>query len=130
LRSEFGNDDMYFEGDRRAVTQVIFNVLSNAVKYTQRGGEVAISTSSEDCAVNFRATDTGIGIDAEIIDRITEPFLRGHVDPLTTRDGIGLGLSIVSSLVRAHNGELVIESEPGEGTTVVISFPKWQKNGH
>jgi len=110
--------------DERAMRQVFLNVLSNAVKFTEPGGHVSISSSlTETGDINVSVTDTGIGIAAEDIPRALQPFeqissslTRGHA-------GTGLGLPMVASLMHLHEGEVTIESEPGKGTTVRVTLP-------
>lgn len=110
--------------DRDRVAQVILNILDNAVKFTPEGGRISI-TASEDGGgfVVVRIADTGIGIPASEIPRLGERFYR--VDKTRSRElgGIGLGLSIVKHLMKAHQGRVEIESSPGKGTTVFLYFP-------
>ncbi|MEQ8665961.1 MAG: ATP-binding protein [Rhodospirillales bacterium] len=109
--------------DRRSVTQILINLLNNAVKYTQKGGHVQLSVSTTDRAHRFIIRDTGSGIPADILPSITEPFIRAHEDPEVSIEGTGLGLSITKELLNAHNGKLEIESELGIGTTVTVEIP-------
>jgi len=110
--------------DRDRVAQVILNILDNAVKFTPEGGKVSI-TAFEDGGgyVVVRIADTGIGIPASEIPRLGERFYR--VDKTRSRElgGIGLGLSIVKHLMKAHQGRVEIESSPGKSTTVSLYFP-------
>jgi PAS domain S-box-containing protein len=109
--------------DRRAVKQILLNLLSNAVKFNKPNGSITVSAELEGREIVIRVTDTGFGIPADDIDTITEPFIRGRVDPLLTQPGTGLGLSIVSSLIDLHRGRLIVESEEGVGTTVTVVLP-------
>jgi signal transduction histidine kinase len=111
-------------GDRRALKQILINVVSNAVKYTPAGGSIAIRAEAEPAAVAIAVADTGTGIRPEDLSRVTEPFYRaGDVYTSGAAGGAGLGLSIASGLVEAHGGSLAIASKFGEGTTVTLRFP-------
>ena len=110
--------------DRDRLSQILINVVDNAVKYTPPGGHVTVSAGmGEDGHVAVAVADTGVGIPAADLPRITERFYR--VDKARSRDlgGTGLGLAIVKHLVIAHGGELRIDSRPGEGTTVAFTLP-------
>lgn len=109
--------------DKRAVKQILINLLSNAAKFTQAGGQVSLTATALHGYHVFRVRDTGKGISREKLQHITEPFIKGESDPHKTQDGTGLGLAIVKSLVDLHDGKLMIESEPGNGTTVSVILP-------
>jgi PAS domain S-box-containing protein len=111
------------EVDRRAIKQILLNLLSNAIKFTPRGGKVVLSATASKHAITIKIRDTGIGIPREKIETLTDPFVRGESDPYKSQDGTGLGLAIVESLINLHDGDLTIESEVGEGTTVTVSLP-------
>lgn len=110
--------------DARCFRQILLNVLSNAVKFTPNHGEIVISTVlSGDERVRISISDNGIGIAPENLKMILEPF--GQVAHSDTRNhgGVGLGLSIVKSLVEQHEGTMTVQSELDEGTTVEITIP-------
>jgi len=109
--------------DRRAIKQILFNLLTNAVKYTPAGGELRVAASMRDGAHVFEIRDSGIGIPPERMPNLTEPFVRTETDPHLPQEGSGLGLAIVKSLVDLHHGELDIKSEVGVGTTVTVTLP-------
>lgn len=111
-------------GDERALKQIFFNLLTNSLKYSDSGDHVTAQAISSANEVIVKIVDTGIGIDESYLPTLTEPFVRGHDDSLTSHEGVGLGLSIVKSLVEAHNAQLHIESKKGEGTTVTVAFPR------
>jgi PAS domain S-box-containing protein len=113
--------------DRRSVRQIVTNLLSNAIKYNKVGGEVRVALTALDNGIEIKFTDTGIGIPADRMGAILEPFIQADNDPLRTSDGAGLGLSIVRSLVDAHRGTLTFESEVGQGTTVRVTLPLAEK---
>lgn len=110
--------------DARAVRQMITNLLSNSLKFTDPGGSVTISVTREsDDSVCIAVSDTGIGIDPDDIPLVLEPF--GQADRSLSRreGGTGLGLPLVKSLIELHGGALDIVSAPGEGTSVFLRFP-------
>jgi len=115
-------------GDSDRIEQVLVNLIDNAVKYTPPGGRVHVHTAAVGAeggppAVEVVVRDSGIGIPAHEIPRLTERFYR--VDKARSRElgGTGLGLAIVKHIVQAHRGTLRIESEVGKGTTVRVRFP-------
>ncbi len=110
-------------GDRGGVEAVFVNLISNAIKYTPKGGNVNVSLNREGKGVRFMITDTGVGIQSEDIDRIFEKFYRIKTEETRSVSGTGLGLSIVKGIVDAHNGVVHVESEVGEGTTFIVSLP-------
>lgn len=110
--------------DHRSLTQILVNLLNNAVKYTPQGGHVLLKVEADESAHTFTVRDTGIGIPPEKLPSITEPFTRAHDDPDLGIESTGLGLSITEELTTAHQGTLNIESEVGVGTTVSVRFPR------
>ena len=128
LNVELASDLEQVSADERAVFQIVLNLVSNALKFTNTGGiTVAVhqtrGPSEDGDSVRLTVTDTGIGIPADLMPTISAPFVQVHKDAMVSNEGTGLGLSIVSSLVKAHGGTLTIESTPGEGTTVTVTFP-------
>ena len=116
-------DETVVPADRRAVRQMLTNLLSNAVKFTLAEGQVTleIATRSQGLAVTVR--DSGVGIPAEDIDRITKPFERSDLGYARSQEGSGLGLSLTKSLIELHGGKLTIDSRLGQGTAVTLTFP-------
>jgi cell cycle sensor histidine kinase DivJ len=109
--------------DRRAVQQMLINLVSNAIKFTPAGGAVSIQASKSGPFVKLAVIDNGIGIAEQDLARIGEPFTQVHNDYTRQFDGAGLGLSLVKGLVSLHGGSMAIESAPGQGTTVTITLP-------
>jgi len=109
--------------DRRALKQIFLNILSNAIKFTPRNGRVVFRTTVSNGDHVFQIEDTGEGIPADKLSRVTTPFSRIEMEPHKTQEGTGLGLSIVKSLVELHDGELGIESIADKGTTVRVVLP-------
>lgn len=110
-------------GDPEAMTQVLDNLISNAIRYTQPGGRLVIRTNVQSPWAVLEVEDTGIGIPEVDLDRIFERFYR--VDKARSRDlgGTGLGLSIVKHLVLAMGGEITVRSREGEGTLFRVQLP-------
>ena len=110
--------------DEARFSQVVLNLLDNAVKYTPEGGGITIKAVPQDKTVRFDVADTGIGIPEQDLPRIFERFYR--VDKARSRDlgGTGLGLSIVKHIVLAHGGEVWASSQLGRGTTFSFTLPQ------
>ena len=109
--------------DSEAVSQILSNLLDNAIKYTPAGGRIAVGALPQGHFVELYVRDTGIGIPAEELPRLFERFYR--VDKARSRElgGTGLGLSIVKHLVAAHNGAARVESRAGQGSTFFFTLP-------
>lgn len=111
-------------GDVRAVKQVVLNLLSNAVKFSHAGGAVVISGGRDASGgVTFSVSDTGVGIAAEHLPRITEPFWQGDDSHTRRYEGTGLGLAISKRLMELHGGTIRVQSTKDVGTMVEIWFP-------
>jgi cell cycle sensor histidine kinase DivJ len=123
LGTEIAADAGELNADRRAVQQILINLASNAIKFTPDGGEVTIGARRIGSRLHFWVRDTGIGIAEENLANLGKPFTQIHNDYTRRFEGTGLGLSLVKGLVALHEGTMSIESAPGEGTTVSISFP-------
>ncbi len=109
--------------DPRAVKQILINLLSNSIKFTETGGVVEISAWLEDGAIVMSISDTGAGIPKDQLKAVLEPFVQIQSAWNAKHEGTGLGLPIVKSLVALHNGTFTLASEAGAGTTVTIRFP-------
>ena len=113
--------------DRRAVRQILLNLLSNAIKFTPPQGKIRIEARRNDQGgISLSVADSGIGIEAEDLDDVLQPFNQGSNAHRTVHQGTGLGLPIVKSLIEMHGGRLVMKSVRGVGTTVTVEFPKQQ----
>jgi cell cycle sensor histidine kinase DivJ len=110
-------------GDPRAFRQIVLNLVSNAIKFTDRGGTVTASAAIEGARLVLRVADTGVGIAVEDMKRIGDPFFQAGKTYQRRHEGTGLGLSIVKSLVALHGGEMNVQSRVGEGTTVAVALP-------
>jgi signal transduction histidine kinase len=124
LVSSVAEDAQTVQGDATRLRQILLSLLSNAVKFTPRGGVVALSALiSHDGEFLFTVADTGCGMTAAEIEIALEPF--GMVDSSMGRrkQGTGLGLPLATRLTTLHGGRLVIHSEPGLGTQVTVGLP-------
>lgn len=111
----------YIEADSRLIGQVMNNLLSNAVKYSQHHGWVRIASTTIEDGIEVSVTDNGIGIPPEDHQRIFEPYFRAS--SLQGIEGNGLGLSIVTTIIRQHGGRIWVESEPGKGSAFLFILP-------
>jgi len=110
-------------GDRRRLTEVLQNLLDNAIQYTPAGGQIMVSAETHNSEVVFTVSDTGIGIPLADQPRIFERFYRVDVARSREVGGTGLGLSIAKHLMEAHGGRLWVESEVGHGSQFHFSVP-------
>jgi len=116
--------DLAVHADIEKLRQILLNLLSNAIKFTEEGGAIAIECQSDARTVQLRVEDTGVGIAADQQEKIFEPFVQ--VDRRLNRpmEGTGLGLAISRELAHGMNGELTVESRPGQGSTFTLSLPR------
>jgi two-component system heavy metal sensor histidine kinase CusS len=106
------------------VRRAVSNLLSNALQYTPRGGRVVMSAAgSPEGGAVIRVRDTGLGIEAEHLEKIFDRFYRVDRARSHFPRGVGLGLAIVKSIMDLHHGVVTVHSEPGKGTTVSLQFP-------
>jgi two-component system, cell cycle sensor histidine kinase DivJ len=113
----------FVNGDPRAFKQIVLNLVSNAIKFTERGGIVTVSAGVDGSRLVLRVTDTGVGIAADDLKRVGDPFFQAGKTYQRRHEGTGLGLSIVKSLVALHAGEITVQSKVNEGTTVTVALP-------
>ncbi|MCF6099763.1 ATP-binding protein [Mesorhizobium muleiense] len=123
LQAQIAPDAGEINADRRAVQQILINLVSNAIKFTPDGGDVVVGAKRIGSRLHFWVRDTGIGIAEEDFANLGKPFMQIQNDYTRRFEGTGLGLSLVKGLVALHEGTMSIESMPGEGTTVTISLP-------
>ena len=109
------------EADERRLKQALFNLISNAIKFTPAGGSIRLEARRSGNELILAVTDTGVGIPAVDQERVFEKFERGN--PQARESGAGLGLSLVKSLIELHGGSVSIESKPTAGTTILCHLP-------
>ena len=109
-------------GDRKLLSELVYNLADNAIRYNRPGGSVRIITEHDAAAATLSVTDTGIGIPKECQDRVFERFYRVDKSRSKRTGGTGLGLAIVKHIALRHGATLKLESEPGSGTTVTVTF--------
>ena len=109
-------------GDADALRSAVQNIVGNAVKYSRNGGAVDVTTHAHDGIVQIRVADRGLGIDADDLPHILEPFYRGRRAVDAQVRGTGVGLSVVRHVIAAHHGTIAVDSRVGEGTTVTVEL--------
>src|SRR5262249_54707399 len=110
----------YIFADKRAIKQILVNLLSNGIKFTPRGGHVTLDARGNERGVEIVGRDSGIGIAQSDIEKLGKPFEQAETAATRTKEGTGLGLALVKSLTAMHGGEVVLESALGIGTTVTV----------
>jgi signal transduction histidine kinase len=116
------DQDQAIQTDGTKFRQMLVNLLSNAVKFTDRG-EVRLTSSVRDGMLEIRIVDTGVGIDAENIESVFEPFWQVEQSATRKAGGTGLGLSVTRKLARLLGGEVTVASRVGVGTTFLLVLP-------
>jgi signal transduction histidine kinase len=126
LVTEIARDLPHLNADHRRVRQILLNLASNAVKFTQPGGTVTVRAFCAEQGFVLQVADTGIGIAPEDFIKALEPF--GQVDSSLARkyEGTGLGLPLTRHMAELHGGNLTLDSAPGQGTTVTVILPAWR----
>ena len=111
-------------GDAGRFSQIMVNIVSNAIKYTGIGGRIQVNIEElPENRYRFTCTDNGIGMDKEFVRHICEEYTRAEDSRISTSEGTGLGMSVVKGLTELMQGKLEIESEPGKGSTFVVEIP-------
>lgn len=114
--------------DEEKIKQVLFNLLTNAISYTPEKGKIHLQVTETEDDVIIKVSDSGIGITKEALPRIFERFYRVDKDRSRDTGGTGLGLAIVKHILELHEGNIQVESEPGKGTTFIVTLPKNNEN--
>ncbi len=124
MLTEDVEEDLFLYGDRSKLSQILYNLMDNAIKYTPEKGLIHVSLKQEEGSIVWHVRDNGIGIPPEDQEHIFERFYR--VDKARGREtgGTGLGLSIVKQMVKMHGGTISVRSDPGKGSEFVVSFPQ------
>ncbi len=124
LALELPGAPAWVHGDATRLTQVLGNLLQNAAKFTDRGGRVTVSLTLDGPAAEVRVKDTGIGMDAPLLDRVFDPFVQADQSLARTQGGLGLGLALVKGVAELHGGMVHAESAgPGHGAEFVVRLP-------
>ena len=119
-----GDSSIVARADPEKVTQILVNLLSNAMKFTAAGGHISAECAAVDDTVTLSISDTGLGIAPEKLETIFEPFVQLKEGLADREGGIGLGLSISRDLARAMKGDLTVESTEGKGARFTLSLPR------
>jgi cell cycle sensor histidine kinase DivJ len=122
LRGVLPQSEVLVDADRRAVKQIVLNLVSNALKFTPAGGSVTVTAQAAGGAFELVVADTGVGIAKEDLSRLGRPFEQAG-DSAHKIQGTGLGLSLVRAFAQLHGGEMTIESELGEGAAITVRLP-------
>jgi two-component system cell cycle sensor histidine kinase PleC len=111
------------EADQRALRQMLINLVANALRFTPKGKTILVEFAERADSFEFRVIDSGVGIPAETLEHLLEPYVQGSTTALRGNSGTGLGLSITLRLMERHGGQLVLTSTVGFGTTAILRFP-------
>ena len=123
LTCDLSGDDVWVLGDRDALEGVLINLVGNAVKFTPDGGEVTVRLTVQGAHALVQVRDTGIGIPSDEVEMLFTRFFRSSLTLERAIPGSGLGLSIARGVVRAHGGDIEVESRVGQGTTFTVRLP-------
>lgn len=116
-------DEVSITADEDLLSQVWTNLIHNSIKFTPQGGKICVGLSQQSDQIQFRISDSGLGISVEDQERVFERFFKADKARTRSNGGSGLGLSIVKKIVEMHRGNIKLESQPGEGTTFTIYLP-------
>ena len=111
-------------GDSEKVQQIILNLLTNAIKFTNDGGRIEITCDTRPDTVGINVIDTGRGIPSDKLGSIFDPFVQVDSRLTRTQEGVGLGLAISRDLARGMGGDLTVTSTPGDGSTFTLRLPR------
>ena len=125
LSASVADEPLTIEADRVQIERMLSNLLSNAMKFTPQGGEVCVKLSKRDNQAELVVEDTGVGIPADHLPHIFDRFYRvgSPSASASPEKGLGLGLSFVAWIAKAHDGSVNVESEPGKGTRFIVRLP-------
>jgi len=123
IKLELADNLPEINADQRALKQILINLLSNGIKFTDRGGRLIVSAKVEAGDILVAVEDNGVGIGAEDLTRLGDQFFQARGSYDRRHDGTGLGLSIVKGLVALHAGQVLVRSTPGKGTCFTVRLP-------
>jgi signal transduction histidine kinase len=113
------------EGDMARLTQVVANLLNNAAKYQEEGGQIRVCVETDDTEVAIRVEDCGMGIPAEMLSKVFDLFAQHEGTADRAQGGLGIGLSLVKSLVEMHGGSVrAVSGGRGQGTEMIVRLPR------
>src|SRR6266480_3167918 len=121
--SDVCSSDLVLRADGEKLQQIMLNLLTNAAKFTERGGEIKVETEVAGELARLHVRDTGVGIPPDKLSLIFDPFVQVDSQYTRTRDGVGLGLAISRDLARGMGGELSVASTLGVGSTFTLLVP-------
>lgn len=124
IDTRFCGETQKLEGDRDKISQVVVNLLSNALKYTPEGGSVRVSVAGDERAVRIAVSDTGVGIAEEDLPNVFERFYRADRSRNRRTGGSGLGLAIALAIAKSHRGGIAVQSREGQGSTFTLTLPR------
>jgi signal transduction histidine kinase len=123
------SEPVFLYGDPTRLVQILSNLLTNAARYTERGGRISLTAVSEDDHVVFIVSDSGIGIPAEMLEKIFDMFTQVNQSLERSHGGLGIGLTLVKRLVALHGGTVIARSEgTGTGSEFIIRLPQYQNS--
>jgi signal transduction histidine kinase len=130
LEQDIADEALCVEGDAARLVQVVANLLANANKYTPPGGRISVRAWGEGDQAMVSVDDTGCGIEPALLPHVFELFTQGRRTPDRTQGGLGIGLALVCSIVRLHDGQIDAQSEgPGQGSRFVLRLPRVEPTG-
>lgn len=115
-------ENLTMEGSDILIYRLVYNLVENAIKYNQSGGQVTVTVAGKDRHIYLAVTDTGNGIPQELRERIFEPFFRVDKSRSRALGGVGLGLALVREIVRVHDGSISVRDNPAGGTVFEVIF--------
>ena len=125
VQTHFADEECWLNGDETLLFTAVYNLIENAVKYNQQKGSVCVNLALEEDRVSITVSDTGIGICAEELESVFQPFYRVDQSRARGLGGAGMGLSLVKNIIKRHGGEVCLKSETGMGSCFEIWLPAY-----
>jgi signal transduction histidine kinase len=123
LQIETGIAPVWAMADEKGLQIALRNLVSNAIKYTEEGGQILVFVRQEEDAAVLEVEDTGIGMNPEVVEDLFEPFRQASEGFMREYEGSGLGLAITNQIVEGVGGSIAVDTEKGEGTCFTVRFP-------
>ena len=124
VEAQFPPEPVIIQGVEDKLNQLFDNLLTNAIKYNREGGRVHVTLYQDSDSAYVRIADTGIGISQNAVKDVFKRHFREETTPLGKMKGLGIGLSLVQEIIKLHDGEIDLKSEPEKGTTFTVMLPK------